>query len=256
MIFRQAVNLIIANAIFTFCIVCACRAYFAGLTPAYGIKDDEFFFNREWARQIQKRADGNPVFFIDSYQRASKYWFYTGIPTYSLNTLDYRRNGFNFWRMEDSLLHKKMYGIYQGKHDDYFPDRIETRKGIFLGKVFDDYFSFSRVRLISEGALIGKENQKLNFQIRAKADAQSLACMHPAFDTARIWIGAYTMDVDEPLILPTSLTLKNITGKDQQLNGTVDLKLPKGNYMLRFGITSCVDNWPSINSSVSQLTVE
>jgi len=250
---RKLVNTL---AIITFCIVCACRAYFAGLTPAYGIKQDEFFFNRDWATQIQKNANGLQVFFIDSYQRAAKYWFYTGAPTYSLNTLDYRRNGFNFWQMEDSLFHKKMYGVYQGKHEKYFPDTIQTRKGLFLGKTFEDYFSFARVRLISQGTLSGKQNEKVGFQIRTKLDDVSLACIHPAFDTARIWIGAYTIDVDEPIIIPTTLTLKELVDNEQKLSGSVMLQLPKGNYTLRFGITSCIDNWPTINSSVSKLKVE
>ncbi|MCZ5415418.1 hypothetical protein O5553_28675, partial [Escherichia coli] len=86
---------------------------------------------------------GRCPLFVDSYQRASKYWFYTGTPAFSLNTVNYRRNNFNFWKMEDSLQGKPAYAIYQGKHQDYFSDSIQTAKGIYLGRAVPDYFSFS-----------------------------------------------------------------------------------------------------------------
>jgi hypothetical protein len=52
---------------------------------------DEFHNNKAWAMGIKEKAGGLPVVFTNSYQRASKYWFYTGDTSFSLNTFLYRR---------------------------------------------------------------------------------------------------------------------------------------------------------------------
>jgi len=250
---RKLVNTL---AILTLCFVVLGRAYMAGVLPPMKLKGDEFLFNREWTNSVKKNANGLPVFFIDSYQRASKYWFYSGTPTYSLNTLDYRRNNFNFWKMEDSLQHKKMYGIYQGKHFNYFPDSIQTPKGLFLGRNFDNYFSFSRILFTCNEKLECKKDDTLTITLNYKADEASLARIHPAFDSACIWMAVYKKDVDEPIILPTDLSLKEITVPQQQLIARVGLPIPQGNYTVRFGITSCINNWPTINSSVTDMKIK
>jgi len=250
---RKLVNTL---TILTLCLVVMGRAYMAGVLPAMKLKGDEFLFNQEWTNSIKKNANGLPVFFIDSYQRASKYWFYTGTPTYSLNTLDYRRNNFNFWQMEDSLQHKKMYGIYQGKHFNYFPDSIQTPKGLFLGRTFDDYFSFSRILFTCSEKLECKKDDSLTIPLNYQIDENSLARIHPVFDSACIWMAVYTKDVDEPIIVPTDLSLKEITVPHQQLRARVGLSIPQGTYTVRFGITSCIKNWPTINSSVTEMKIK
>ena len=250
---RKLLNVL---AMLTLCIVVLFRAYVVGLFPPLKLKDDEFLFNREWAQAIKEKANGVPVFFIDSYQRASKYWFYTGDPTYTLNSVDYRRNNFNFWKMEDSLQHKRMYGIYQGKHFQYFPDSITTPKGLFLGRTFDDYFSFSRIFFSSRNKINGKSGETITLNLRCQADESTLARIHSAFDFITVWMAVYTKDEDEPLLLPTDLTLQKITASEQQLPVKVTLDVPQGNYTIRFGISSCVRDWPTINSSVVQMKVK
>jgi hypothetical protein len=250
---RKLVNVL---AFITLIIVVGGRLYLAGALPAIGLKDDEFLFNKEWTNEISKKADGLPVFFVDSYQRASKYWFYSGLPTYSLNTLDYRRNGYNFWAMEDSLQGRKMYAVYQGKHNDLFPDSIPTIKGQFLGRTVEKYFSFSRILFNSESDLEGMSDQLIDVELQCKADTSTIMRIHPAYDTARIWMAVYKIDVDEPLIIPTTMTIKDITHTNQSLLGKVKLAVPKGEYTARLGISSCIPNWPTINSSVIDLRVK
>ena len=249
---RKLVNVL---AMLTLCVVVLCRAYLAGGLPPIKLKEDEFLFNREWTDAITKNANGKPVFFIDSYQRASKYWFYTGQPTFSLNTVDYRRNNFNFWKMEDSLQRKKMYGIYQGKHYDYFPDSVATPKGLFLGRTFEDYFSFSRILFSYREKIIAIENETLTINLHCKLDEGSLARIHPTFDSACVWMAVYKKNEDEPVLLQTDLTLKKITSLKQVVPARIELAIPKGNYTIRFGISSCVRDWPTINSSVTKMRI-
>jgi hypothetical protein len=55
---------------------------------------------------MKEKLEGLPVVFNSSYQRASKFWFYSGQMTYSLNLYKERENNYNFWPVEDSLLGK------------------------------------------------------------------------------------------------------------------------------------------------------
>jgi hypothetical protein len=249
---RKLVNIL---AICTLVLTTACRFYLAGCLPAMDLKDDEFLFNKQWSENIDQHAGGQPVFFIDSYQRASKYWFYSGKPAYSLNTVDYRRNGFNFWEMEDSLQHKKMYGVYQGKHNDYFTDSISTKKGTFLGRTFADYFSFSRILFTCPSKLEGKNGDSLHVRLSCIIDEDSYKRIHPGFDTCRVWMAIYIKDVDEPIVLPTAFHLSQLISRKQQIVAPVQLNVSPGNYTARFGISSCITNWPTINSTAFTLEV-
>jgi len=69
------------------------RVYmFVDIKPLPFLKKDEFHKNQEWANTIKEKANGAEVIFLDSYQRASKYWFYSGDTTFSINTIHYRRS--------------------------------------------------------------------------------------------------------------------------------------------------------------------
>jgi 4-amino-4-deoxy-L-arabinose transferase-like glycosyltransferase len=68
---RKLVNIL---ALITLCIVFAGRLYLAGIFPRIELKEDEFLSNREWTSEVNTNSKGLPVFFVDSYQRASKYW--------------------------------------------------------------------------------------------------------------------------------------------------------------------------------------
>lgn len=93
-------------------LVLAVRAYMLlNFQPIDAFPKDEFHYNNLVAASIYKKTNGLPAVFINSYQKASKYWFYSGVVAYSLNTPTYRRNNFNFWPLEDSLFGKKIAAV-------------------------------------------------------------------------------------------------------------------------------------------------
>jgi hypothetical protein len=44
--------------------------------------------------------------------------------------------------------------------------------------------------------------------------------------------------------------------RNQALGGSVKLEVPAGKYIARLGISSCIPNWPTINSTVFDLQVK
>ncbi len=58
---------------------------------------------KDWPQTLKEKTNGLPVVWLNSYQRAAKYAFYSGQSTHSLNFYRERRNNYNFWPIEDSL---------------------------------------------------------------------------------------------------------------------------------------------------------
>ena len=73
------------------------------ILPAGLDKKSEFHGWDNWAKSIQNLADGKPVVFVNSYQKAAKYYFYSGDEAFSLNNVMYRRNQYDLWRMADKV---------------------------------------------------------------------------------------------------------------------------------------------------------
>ena len=61
---------------------------------------NEFHYWDTWAREITVKAQKRPVVFLNSYQKASKYTFYTKSLAYSYNGVSYRKTQFDLWDTE------------------------------------------------------------------------------------------------------------------------------------------------------------
>ena len=68
----------------------------------------EFHGQKEWAYEVASKAETLPVAFINSYQKASVYTFYTGNTAFSINNVYYRRNQFDLWAWEQNFQHQKI----------------------------------------------------------------------------------------------------------------------------------------------------
>jgi hypothetical protein len=101
---------------------------------------------KNWPAIMKEKTKGLPIVFSNSYQRASKYWFYSGQMTYSQNLYKQRRNNYNFWPLEDSMLGKPVYflDIYELWR---FKDSIKTAIG-WVGYQYDPSFvSYAKLKI-------------------------------------------------------------------------------------------------------------
>lgn len=63
---------------------------------------------RAWAEKLLTIAGERPVLFRNTYQKPSIYTYYTGRPATSLNSIDYRKNEFDLWNMEEDFAGKEV----------------------------------------------------------------------------------------------------------------------------------------------------
>lgn len=211
------------------------RVYMLPVIPGTSwFPKDEFHQNKVWVRAVQERAQGLPVVFVGSYQKASKYWFYSGQPSLSMNDIDYRRNNYNFWPLEDSLIGRKVMVV----------SALEGN----ASRVFQPYFSFSKINICFEGTPVVK-GKLLAVDGVAKSPASYLSLFRQQpYDTVGVQL-AFTDDNEKIHFIKTGLSLQAFREAHHSFRIAVPVNLPAGKYTCRFAINSCIPGKPSMNST-------
>ncbi|HLP49304.1 MAG TPA: glycosyltransferase family 39 protein [Chitinophagales bacterium] len=103
---------------------------------------------KEWADSIEVHAGNRPVVFLSSYQKASKYTFYTGKTAFSTTEVQMRRSQYNLLNIEDDIQNKEVYVCtYWGFIPDGAKrrDKLITRATNFDGFVVDSFISWYKL---------------------------------------------------------------------------------------------------------------
>ncbi len=242
-----------------FLVILAVRVYMiVDIKPSPLVKKDEFHKTREWAKIIQQRANGLPVIFMSSYQKASQYWFYTGDTSYALNSIYYRRNNYNFWPLEKRLQQKKVYVLSpDGAH--VFPDSIITERKYIGARTADPFFSFAAVQITGDPELVS-DGTILNTQISIDNDlktADDVNQFPPTIhDTAKVYLAIYNKDNEVGYALPSNVTVRQLLDK-KSLPIEISLKgIKPRKYRCKWAIGNCVPGFPSLNSTSISLEVK
>jgi hypothetical protein len=79
-----------------------------GLVPSFLKYADEFNEWNTWAEKVKETAGGKKVAFLNKYQYAAKYTFYTGDTAISVNTTFARKNQYDLWHLDDAMYGKTL----------------------------------------------------------------------------------------------------------------------------------------------------
>lgn len=204
-----------------------------------------------WPAELIHETGGLPVVFNNSYQRASKYAFYSGVMTYSPNKFDERRNNYNFWPIEDSILGKPVY-IMDIYNVDKHQHQIETPL-FTVGYSFDSaYHSFAKIQFnAKEQSIALDDSLKFEFELIVPAHYQQYLQHHPEVNPS-IALGIFdgqkmVKQIELPYMLQDVLR-KNIR------HVALRPALPKGTYFIRFGVM-CDSGLFTHNSEKIKLTI-
>lgn len=224
----------------------------ADILPVKAIQE-RYHTWKAWPTEMREKTKGLPVIFSNSYQRASKYWFYSGQITLSQNWYRERRNNYNFWPIEDSLLGKPVY--FMDKYGLFrFPDSLKTPIG-WVGYKYDSSFaSFAKVVIITLKKIVVKQGESFIISCTVQMPEQYEAFIRthsPLLDTTRI--GVFNKKGWQKDIY-TILSLRKMV-EDKKFNLTINPGLEKGKYYLRFSIQSRFYN-PTHNSDKIELVIE
>jgi len=240
----------------TILLVLAVRFYIMAWFPTLPwIKRNEFHGNRKWTTDMHSKAGNLPVVFIDTYQKASKYWFYSGVPAFSLNSPYYRRNNFNMWPVEDSLIGKPVY-MDVPDNNDYFKKLFLPHGWPFpQDGVQQGFYSFSRVLFTRiKCAVIEKGTVQINTNVSIP-DNYIAYFQQPAYTQTPIWLVLYE-DGDAKTLINTGATVRTLTGNSLKLTINIPGDVAPDVYSARLCIGSVLPGFPTINSTEFELCVE
>lgn len=222
--------------------------------PLKFVSKDEFHKNRAWADSIYKKTNGLPVIFINSYQFASKYWFYTGVTSFSLNTPLGRRNNYNFWPVEDSLINDRVAALSPYDYS-YYKDSIVTPFGTTGMLVIDSFYSFSKLNIISAPKIVVTNGIIKNCILQFNGEDSYLKMFQSARLRSAMVQLVIVKDDHVTAQFATNILLSDIIKTEQTFVTSFNVRLPRGNYIARYSLPTALSIDPSLNSTSVQLIV-
>lgn len=238
----------------TLLLVLAVRIYMMlDIQPKNWARKDEFHGNKDWVDHLKIKSSGHPIVFINSYQKPAKMMFYGNHRALSMNTPKYRRNNFNYWPIEDSLIGKTV--LVTGKYDpvilNTYVDHPQFPEAGM--RMFENFYSFSRVDIKDIRVKAGDTNVEFHCKIITPASYLPFFQKFPA-DTGYIQLAL--LHDDSVKYFPSTYSLRNI--RSEKINAVVPvfIDLPPGNYRSRLAISSAVAGHPTLNSLWIEVKIE
>lgn len=226
------------------------------VVPAMGSKImPEFYGWNEWAQAVKQHADGCPVVIMNSYQRASKYSFYTNADALSLNNMAYRPNQYDIWPIADAMQGKKI-ALFRGW--DEWSDSLEsfeTPRGKMMVQFIDSFRCYNkyRIRLDKDWYTFPHSTDvEINLEF-IDEDPTDVKGRNANYPVSLVYWRYYFADNDGEHFVEEIEPDTILTG----LKKVVRIRTPDkpGPYYLRFGFRS---GWmpPYLNSRLVRMDVE
>ena len=120
---------------------------------------------KTWISELKEKTNSKPIVFVDSYQNASLYAFYTGIKTHSYSILKSRKSQYDIIHFEDNMQNSNLYTT--SKRLKEAPFLVMKKKDSLNGFPIENYTTFQKVKCIIEiDKIIMNDGKKLNFQFK------------------------------------------------------------------------------------------
>lgn len=208
-----------------------------------------FHGKKESARILQETLGDDPVVFINSFQRASLYAFYTGQSTYSYNSITARKNQFDLWTSQFNFNNKKAKVVLN--YIEPALDSVVTPNAILSYYPVSNFYSLSNVRIETAIPREAPPEQELSFDLTFKNYEQHLDVLPQIQAELYIYFqkdADYISDTNERLPLTREMLEKGFLYK------TKTPRLP-GCYSIRLGL-ACGPLPPTLNSSIFKIEIQ
>jgi hypothetical protein len=227
------------------------------LVPTVGSKLlPEFYGWKTWAMQIKLKAKDTPVVFANSYQKASKYSFYTGNSSLSLNNIQYRRNQYDMWSIEEKLQGKRIMYIPNWELGGENVRSFHTCKEEVQYIMIDNFRSYAKIEIkTSQPRYVFKAGTLVHLPLTLTNNYGKPVTFGENKDYPD-WLVFCIFHEEEMANEEKKISLNGITIKEVfETIPTFHVPEQKGTYYLRISIKN---GWlpPGINSRLIRLTVE
>lgn len=112
---------------------------------------------KRWTKELKELSKDRPVAFMNSYQRASLYEFYSGKPAFSLNNVWGRKNQYTIWDTESAFQGELVTMVANYPNNQY--DSIRVGSEYFPYSFIDNFRSTSNLIIQSDLSTTVKVNR-------------------------------------------------------------------------------------------------
>lgn len=210
----------------------------------------------EWCEELQQKTNGLPAVFVNSYQKASLYEFYTGVPSFSLNNIWGRKNQFTTWDTEASFQGKDVAWILNW--GTATTDSIRIMGETFPYGAITNFRSTSNLRIKSDlpAQVHTRPGASLTTNLQFYYTNKNTRDLEANGDMPTVVTFAFFQGKNSVLIDNTALTLKNSdVGTTASLPVTLYVPSNPGRFRLYFAATTG-HLAPGLNSAPIEIVVE
>tara|TARA_B100000809_G_scaffold266920_1_gene333013 strand:+ start:7742 stop:9388 length:1647 start_codon:yes stop_codon:yes gene_type:complete len=122
--------------------------------------------NKTWVEKLMKQTKGQKKLFLNSYQNASLYSFYSKEElTGAYNSFNSRKNQFNIWNLQDSLINQDIVQIQGHNNSDALYVFDKKKKGKLYGEILEKFQSLRNLTYTTNNEILLNENNKIAIDI-------------------------------------------------------------------------------------------
>jgi hypothetical protein len=210
---------------------------------------EDFKGKAKWAHAIQKTTQEKPVVFMNSYQNAAIYEFYTGVTAITISNVMSRKNQYDLWQYEDSLRGKTIVLL-----PNYFVDQLDTLPNvspITQYTIIENFQHYGQIKLLApDWQEKPPSTKELTIRLEILNSNHFTFRENPYFPS----VITYTFFRENHFISQhrTDVKLSEMTDKAVEIKMTPPSE--KGIYQVYFSIQT---GWlpPSLNSAVYLLKI-
>lgn len=134
------------------------------IIPNKAIKK-RFFRGATWAKGIQQAAAGQTVAFINSYDQAARYAFYTEEESHSLNNRYWRKNQYDLWNYDKLMDGRNIFLITTEAKQHYQAIDVGEKKP-FYGRMYNNLTLYPRLQIQFKDTLAQTDQSQLNIPVK------------------------------------------------------------------------------------------
>ncbi|MFM1808563.1 MAG: hypothetical protein RLZZ242_1288 [Bacteroidota bacterium] len=100
-----------------------------------------------WAQELEELSQGYPIVFINSYENASRYEFYSGNAAHTLSTVYFNNTQFDYWGGEHAFRDRKVLLVHHKRDQEGFETYTASNNARIYYRFVDRFRAFDRLSI-------------------------------------------------------------------------------------------------------------
>jgi hypothetical protein len=193
-----------------------------------------------WAQELEVLSEGYPVVFINTYENASRYQFYSGNLAHTLSTVYFNNTQFDYWAAEQTFRDKKVLLVHHKRNQRGFQTYTASNNARIYYRFIERFRAFDkltvRVDPLEDNRFALAIHNPYTFEVRSEPGSA-------------VTLNAYLLEGERIIREKTVINALTLQPGETLLDTLdIDLNVAVNRFHLRFGVQA-QELPPTINSN-------